>query len=251
MAKGKTMRVGRGAALLLLALAAVSSGCAVRSISNAGSNGGRAPNPFYTGELAVTDVVGIDRRSNFDDATIASTLAEHRGVVCEGGSKLLLIQSGALIPDEDLRAAFARHFEVGVFSGVPLDGGADAGAAAGTSISSSLRMAAARSGHATIAVCWGMLESAREVLGSASVAWVPVVGWMVPSERERMRLRLLIALVDVRSGHWELFVPTPVESNELSSLLNRERKDQVLVQTLKQRGYQRAADEISAKFARP
>lgn len=39
------------------------------------------------------------------------------------------------------------------------------------------------------------------------VSWVPILGALVPDENQRMRIRLKVALIDVKSGKWEMFSP--------------------------------------------
>ncbi|MCL1860340.1 MAG: hypothetical protein FWG52_02230, partial [Proteobacteria bacterium] len=116
--------------------------------------------------------------------------------------------------------------------------------------SRSLRLAAARSGCEKIVVYWGMLESARENLATSAVSWVPVVGWVLPDERQRMRIRLKMVLVDVRTGQWEMYSPEPLDDRSFSSMIGRRDTDQTLVATLKEKAYVSAADDLQKRFGR-
>jgi hypothetical protein len=57
-----------------------------------------------------------------------------------------------------------------------------------------------RGGCETILCHWGLLESAEGNAIGKPVSWVPVVHWLVPDKRQQMRIRLKLALIDVRTG---------------------------------------------------
>jgi len=94
-----------------------------------------------------------------------------------------------------------RFVSVVQFSGVPTDSRRDGGQekTVQASYSKSLRLAAARGGCDAIVCYWGILESARKGLASKPVSWVPIVGWAVPDEKQQMRIRIKVAVMDVRN----------------------------------------------------
>jgi hypothetical protein len=241
--------------LVTLSLLVLVAGCSTRSISDSGYDSGgsygRSDNAFYRGELSEFDVLGIDRGAKPSDDDIARALATREQLFLKRGSTIMLIQSGALMPDDPMTKALEKYYSVVSFTGIPNDK-----AAAGTasesaeSYSRSLRFAAARSGCEKILVYWGTLESARENLATSSVSWVPIVGWVLPDEHQRMRIRLKIVLVDVRTGQWEMYTPEPIDDRSLSSLISRRDTDQTLVATLKDKAYVAAADDIQKRFGR-
>jgi len=202
-------------------------------------------------ELSEFDVLGIDRDVTPTDAEIAAQLSNARSVVVNRGSKILLIQSGAMFPDEPMVRSMSKRFSIGQFSGQKYSGQIDSKQPiSATSYSQSLRFAAAQGGHDKILVYWGVLESARENLATSAVSWVPVVGWMLPDERQRMRIRLKLVLIDVATGQWEIFVPDPIDDRSFSTVLSRRDTDQSLVASLKERAYQSVADDFSKRFER-
>ena len=77
----------------------------------------------------------------------------------------------------------------------------------------------------------------------------PIVGRVVPDENQQMRIRLKIAVIDVRTGRWEEFSPDPIEDNSLSAGFTRESSDQDQVALLKTRAYQVAAARIVERYA--
>ena len=65
-----------------------------------------------------------------------------------------------------------------------------------------------------------------------------------------MRLQLKLALVDVRTGNWTMFIPPALADRALSMQFNREGSDQKQVEHLKQLTYNSAADEVVKIYTR-
>ena len=230
---------------LLLALFAV--GCATRSISDSGYRKESAPgtaqaaSPFYKGELSEFDVLGISLETKNTDEEIRRALDAQQRFVLPKGSRVMLIQSGAMIPDEPMSKALGRYYDVSVFSGVP--------ASSGGTYASALRLAAARAGCKTIMVYWGLLETAQTGDGGKLISWLPLVGGMVPDESQEMRIRLKTALIDVKNGLWEAFAPEPFQDRARSARLTREASDQAQVALLKAKAYEAAVEDIVKRYA--
>ena len=237
--------------LLYVALAFLVAGCGTRSISdsayNADSDRGysRQSSPFYKGELSEFNVLGIDPKATVSDAQIQSALAARQRLAIPKGSTVMLIQSGAMIPDEPMVQGLEKYYNVAVFTGVPEQstGSAD-------NYAKALRLAAARGGADKLLVYWGLLETGRENLATKVVSWVPFIGGVLPDETQRMRIRLKVAVVDVKTGQWEMFTPEPFEDTDTSGRYTRVSSDQSQVAVLKQKGYRAAADELVKRYAR-
>ena len=245
---------------------ALLAGCAktTRSLSNSGYRdpGGTsyyAPRPNdsdpgfeYRGELSEFDVLGITRTETASDTDIEKALVAAKEIQLKSGDSILLIQSGAIFPDAPMVNELSKHFRVVPFTGVPpasrrgTDGQFeryDAG-----DFSKSLRLAAARGGCETILCYWGILESANAKLVTKTVSWVPVASWFIPDESQHMRIRLKLALVDVRTGDWAVLTPDASEGSKLSVSPRRGVVDQKLVERLKQKGYEAGAKELLAQY---
>ena len=221
------------------------SGCHTRSISNSdypehSNRYGQRPANGYRGELTEVDVLGVDTAQSITEGDIVSALESASDARLVRGGKLLLVQSGAPRPDVEMFEAMGRYFTVVEFSGVP----ADAGMSQGTPYNKQLRLMAARGGHDKIVCYWGVLESARENKTTKAVSWVPILGGVVPDEKQTMRIRLRAAIVDVRSNSWTMVTPPPVKSSDLSSGYTRKATDQGLVKALKAKGYQELAKTL-------
>ena len=249
--------------LLILAACAAMAGCATkRSISNSAyrdppRDPRRAPvessDPGfeYRGELSEFDVLGVVRDQAPFDEDIQQALDKARPIRLKPASTILLIQSGAMFPDGPMVVELSKHFSVVPFSGLPPRTGAMDGLETRDSagFSRSLRLAAARAGAETILCYWGILESAREKMATKTVSWVPVLTWFVPDEREHVRIRLKLALIDVRSGSWSVLSPPPFDSATLSVGKRRAVADQKLVERLKDRAYEASARELMKSYA--
>jgi hypothetical protein len=247
----------------LLLVCALVAGCAksARSISHSGyakpgsycryapGDGLSDPAFEYRGELSEADVLGISRGEITSEAEIRRTLETARPVKLRPGSSILLIQSGALFPDGPMVTALSKHFSVVPFSGLPAlrrtsAGGVQTESPDPESYSKALRLTAARGGVDLVLCYWGMLESESERLPTKTVSWVPLVHWVVTDEKQHMRIRLKVALVDVRSGNWSVFSPRPFADARLSTSPRRGAVDQRQVERLKQLAYEAAVAEL-------
>ncbi len=240
-------RIGLPAIVLMLLLC----GCATRSISNSGYNeqgyyGGRANNPLYKGELSEFDVLGIDAGKEITEQEIAAAASvKKEPLKLRKGDSILLIQSGAMIPDQDMTESADKYFMVSVFTGVP-----EQDKKSNQSYAKTLRLAAAKAGIEKILVYWGLLESGAQNLETKTISWVPIVGWALPDQTQEIRIRLKVALIDVKSGQWEIFVPKVFEDTAYSAALNRESSDQQQVALLKAKAYQTAIESVLARYGR-
>src|SRR5438552_1965109 len=195
---------------LLIAACGLFAGCdQTRSISHSGyreqttrygyPSGGDASDPGfeYRGELSEFDVLGITRGEVTSEEEIGRALDNAKRVKLRPGSSILLIQSGAMFPDGPMVTELGKHFTVVPFSGVPpmrkTDNSVQTESFDPEGYSKSLRLTAARGGNEFIVCYWGILESGSEKLATKTVSWVPVVNWIVPDEKQRMRIRLKVA----------------------------------------------------------
>jgi len=250
--------------VMLIGLVLLLGACETRSISNsgyvgAGGYGGRSP--FYRGELTEFDLLGVDVSRPASDDEIAHALDQRQTVGVRRGDAIMVIQSGALIPDDAMVKELERYFSVMPFTGVTMLHDRPLYAAPGSALSATaadervnnyaraLRLAAAKSGADVIFCYWGMVESAVEREPTKAVSWVPIVGSAIPDEAQVMRIRLKVALIDVRTGHWSMFVPASYVDTSLSASMTRAASDQRQVETLKQQAYQSAVEAFLAKYA--
>lgn len=243
----KNKKIAQISLVPILVLLIALSGCGVRSISDSGyraehrGNAG-AGNPFYSGELSEFAVLGIDPGVAASQEEINRSQAGKQKLILPKGSSLMLVQSGALMPDEEMLRALEQYYDVAAFSGVPT--GRDGG-----NYATALRLAAAKGGCDTIMVYWGTLETAQKSKGTKALSWMPFVGGMIPDEAQEMRIRLKVALIDVKTGQWEAFSPRPFQDTAVSARYSREFADQGQVADLKASAYADAVDTMMKKYA--
>jgi hypothetical protein len=208
----------------------------------------------YHGELSEFDVLGIARGEITSENEIRRALDTAQRVNLHRGSTVMLIQSGATFPDGPMVAELSQAFRVVSFSGVPpvrpLGTGQRGSDVDPETYAKSLRLTAARAGAETIICYWGLLESESQHLPTKTVSWVPVVNWIIPDEKQHLRLRLKIALIDVRSGNWGVLSPAPVEGQTVSISPRRAVADQKQVEKLKQVAYENGARELVKVYAK-
>jgi hypothetical protein len=216
---------------LLCVLALLLAGCETRSISNSGYedpyhwNGGA----MYRGELSEFDILGAAPAQEATQTNIAKALETAAAPKIKRGDRLLLIQSGAMVPDNEMMDAAGIYFSLAPFSGTP--------PADKSGLAESLRLRAAQGGYHLILCYWGVLESAQEDREGKAVSWIPIAGSFVPDQKEQMRIRLKAILVDVATGNWTMLTPEVYSDAHYNSGLSRAESDQKLVMALKAKGY--------------
>lgn len=237
--------------MTMLMAATLVVGCGTRSISNSGyyadSDRGyvQKNSPFYKGELNELDILGIDPKSAISEEDIQKAIAGKSRVTIPKGSSIMLIQSGAMIPDEDMVKGMEKYYNVSVFTGVPAGSGT-----LGDRYARALRLAAAKGGSDKLLVYWGLLETGREDLATRVVSWIPFIGGAIPDQTQRMRIRMKVAVVDVKSGQWDMFSPEPFEDSGTSGRYSRASSDQAQVAVLKEKAYKSTADDLVRRYSK-
>ncbi len=200
----------------------------------------------YRGELSEFDLLGVNRNQFVTEEQIAAALDASKQVKLANGGTILLIQSGAVFPDAEMVKAMERYFRVVPFSGVPPEGMRDAaGERDQPAYARTFRLAAAQAGATHLVCYWGALESLRSDMNTKAISWVPIAGWVLPDENQAMRLRLKLAVIEVRTGSWTVVNPESfVDKNSRSNRYNRDRADQRQVQGLKELAYAKGVEEL-------
>ena len=223
-------------------------GCGVRSISDSGyqaESQGRfrpASNSLYKGELTEFEVLGIASQTPASQEEINHSLEERQKLTLPKGSPIMLVQSGAIMPDDQMVRALESHHRIVAFSGIPT-------APSNGNFAPALRLAAARGGCEKIMVYWGILETAQKDMSTKTVSWVPIVGGMIPDESQEMRIRLKVAIIDVKSGRWKTISPKPIQDTSASARYTRASSDQRQVAALKAQAYAELANDIANNYA--
>ena len=77
---------------------------------------------------------------------------------------------------------------------------------------------------------------------------MPVIGRIIPDEKQKMRIRLKAAVIDVASGAWEFVIPEVYNDARPSARVNREESDQNQVTLLKAKAYKALASDLLKRF---
>lgn len=93
-----------------------------------------------------------------------------------------------------------------------------------------------------------MLESESDRWATKTVSWVPIIHWLVPDEKQHMRIQLKIGLVDVRTGHWSVLSPQPFEDARITTSPRRGAVDQKQVERLKKLAYEASTMELVRSY---
>ncbi len=233
--------------LSILFVAIISIGCQTRSISNSDYGGTWG----YRGELSELEVLGVNANKKISEEDIKAALNTKTKVSLKRGDRIVLVQSGAQFPDGPVLEELKPYYSVIPLSGVPVRDDRyrrheDAGAK--QPVDKSLRLAAAKSGARTLIVYWGILETGREDHGTKTISWVPVIGRIIPDEKQKMRIRLKAAVIDVASGAWEFVIPEVYNDARTSARVNREESDQDQVALLKAKAYKALVSDLLKRF---
>jgi hypothetical protein len=208
------------------------AGCTTRSISDSGYS----PSRFYKGELTELDILGVAPKQEATEENFKRALETAVPPKLRRGDKLILIQSGAPIPDTAMLEETTRYFSVAPFSGIPPE---EKGA-----FSDSLRLRAAQGGYRYLVCYWGMLESAQQEREGKAVSWVPIVGSFIPDQKQQMRISLKALVLDVGTGGWKMLTSKSYHDASFSSDRSRESTDQQLVLALKTKSYRNLVEEL-------
>lgn len=240
----KISALRRTVAISIFLTALALQGCGVRSISDSGyqaESQGRfrpASNALYKGELTEFEVLGIASQTPASQEEINRSLEDRQRLTLPKGSPIMLVQSGAIMPDDQMVRALESHHRIVAFSGIPTE-------PSNGNIAPALRLAAARGGCEKIMVYWGILETAQKDMSTKTVSWVPIVGGMIPDESQEMRIRLKVAIIDVKSGQWKTISPKPIQDTSVSARYSRASSDQRQVEALKSQAYAELANDIA------
>ena len=230
--------------LSILVVAILSIGCKItRPISNSDYGG----NWGYRGELSELEVLGVHANEEISEEDIQAALKSKTTVNLKRGDRVVLVQSGAQFPDEPLLKGLSPYYSVIPISGVPAEDNRyrrSQNPEPRQPLDKTLRLAAAKAGAKTMIVYWGILDVGNEEHGTKIVSWVPVVGKIIPDEKQKMRIRLKAAVIDVATGAWQFHIPEVYEDTRTSARINRKESDQGQVVRLKAKGYEALVKDL-------
>jgi len=213
--------------LLLIVVSLPIAGCTTRSISDSAYQRGRNwyyryNDSQYQGELNELSVLGVSTHDSPTEADIHAALSNSGKVLLNQGDPVILIQSGAMFPDDPMLSEMQKYFTVIPLSGIPEQPATpqvtpENPPQPASSLNKVLRLAAARSGAKTLIVYWGILETAQKNQVTKTVSWVPILGSLIPDEVQQMRIRLKAVIIDVAAGNWTMLTPQAFSDTRFSA----------------------------------
>jgi hypothetical protein len=181
----------------------------------------------YGGELSQMDVIASLSTDGAVDAAPSVALV--------AASRVILIQSGQQSPAVQMVSGLAEHLDIVPFSGVPSRTGNNG---------VSWRQAATAGGVHSVLVYWGSIETSYENRATKAISWVPLVGWGIPDEHQRMRVAISYVVSDVATGIWTTGSVASDATEVSTSLFSRQSDDERQIETLKQDAYDKLVTAI-------
>lgn len=199
------------------------SSCSLTSLSNPGGSG-------HGRDLSLYELTGDRPDARISEKDIANALGGRSGSLPPRGGKILLVQSGAHQPDEELTAAFHPLCQSVAWTGqspetVPENNNShssssnekNADRAAADSkglIGRRLRLIAAQQGCSHVVVVFGEIQSAsKDTASGAMIGWLPVVGNLVPAEHSGSRLFAQALVLETASPRYSIITASPREES--------------------------------------
>lgn len=194
--------------------AAALSSCVTTSLSDPGGSG-------HSNDLSLYELTGQSGSTEVSEADIAAARSGggRVGTLPARGARVLLVQSGAHQPDEELLAAYRPHCRPVVWDGRAPEREYDdkkkreVGAAAGRR----LRLIAAQQGCSHVIVVFGEIQSDSHALPTSAVSWVPVVGNLIPSERSGTRLIAQAIILETGSPRYTSAAARPQQTTGITT----------------------------------
>ncbi len=187
-------------------------------------------NPSYQGELSEVEFV--------KDVSTSAPIDADAPVRIAKGERVIVMQSGQIRPDASFLSCFDGRCDLVAMSGVP-----SRHAVGGPS----LREAAKAGGIDKIVAYWGSIETSIQPKDTKAVSWVPIAGWYIPDESQKMRVSVSAIVSDVPSGRWSAVAAVSDETEVSHSMMTARTKDSQQVEKLKSQAYQRLVQKLTSQ----
>ena len=190
------------------------SSCATTSLSDPNGRG-------HGSDLNLYELTGQSATRQVTEADIAAARSGggRAGSLPPRGARVLLVQSGAHQPDQELQNAFRPYCQPVLWNGrsesspQEEDGEKRVAASAGRR----LRLVAAQQGCSHVIVIFGEIQSDSRNLPTAAVSWLPVVSSIVPSQHSGTRLLAQAIILETASARYTTVTAAPRESSGITT----------------------------------
>ena len=182
-------------------------------------------------DLSLYELTGQNAQRAVTEADIAAARSGkgRAGTLPSAGAKILLVQSGAHQPDEELQSAYAPHCKPVLWDGrAPsfdestrgshrhFDSDKKEPVLAGET-GRRLRLVAAQQGCSHVVVVFGEIQSEYQKLPTSAVSWVPVVGGLVPDRRSGTRLSAQALVMETGSQNYTIVSARPQQATGVTT----------------------------------
>lgn len=217
--------------------------------------------PPATGHLTEQDVLDINPKQEVteDDIQDAIKAASSGTFTLTPGDRIILVQSGATVPDSVMQEAMMSHYQVAVYSGIaPIKPRPKLARKGETPLETpepnyikTLRLAAAKARQDKIIVYWGYLELGKLDNDNKSIVWQRYLSGDIPSSTKQLRYLVRFALVDVKTGMWTMYSSINHQDEYVQTTFKSYENDIVQVNRVKDASYRLAAQNLAVHFEKP
>lgn len=214
--------------------------------------------PPATGHLTEQDVLDINPKMEVteDDIQDAIRAASAGTFNLAQGSRIILVQSGATVPDSVMQEAMMSHYQVSVYSGIaPIKPRPKLARKGETPLETpepnyikTLRLAAAKAKQDKIIVYWGNLELGKLDNDNKTIVWQRYLSGDIPSSTKQLRYLIRFALVDVKTGMWTMYSSINHQDEYVQAVFKGYENDVVQVNRVKEASYRLAAQNLANHF---
>ncbi|QBH97046.1 hypothetical protein EKN56_11945 [Limnobaculum zhutongyuii] len=238
---------------LLLLLSVALSGC-----SSSPDFKSRAAGLTAKNGLTEQEVLDIDPFVEITEHDIQQAVREasKSSFLIPSRAQIVLVQSGATVPDAVMQQEMMNYFSVSVYSGLSPSKQRSPVArkneeqeeAPQPNYIRSLRLASAKARQDKIIVYWGTLELGMPDKDNIQVVWLPYHNGEIPKETKLLRYSIRFASVDVRNGMWVMYTPPNTESEFMSVPFQSDQTKLNQIIKIKEESYIEAAKNFATHF---
>jgi len=213
------------------------------------------PRTVVSPQLTEQELFGWDPSAEITEEDIQDAIAQaEEEISIPRNASIILVQSGEKTPDTDMQKELEKYYKVATFSGIPPSKKITANKEPSTVANSyilTLRYYGARGKQSTVIVYWPTLQMGIFDKQANSVIWQDYQPPGKNIQISSLRYVTRYAVIDVKTGNWEMFSPTSIETAIPSATANTNKAKDLEdgVKKSKQQTYQINAQEINSRFS--
>ena len=213
------------------------------------------PRPVVSPQLTEQELFGWDPSAEITEEVIQDAIAQAEDEISiPRNASIILVQSGEKTPDTDMQKELEKHYKVATFSGIPPSKKINVNKEPSTSPNSymlTLRYFGARGRQSTVIVYWPTLQMGIFDKQANSFIWQDYQPVANNTQINSLRYVMRYAVIDVKTGNWEMYSPTSIETKipGIATNTTPENTLEDVIKKSKQQTYQANAQEIYSRFS--